>query len=496
MWNPSTWVGSSGSRRHSFAAAFAASIAVAVMLAGCTNDPGPGPTTAPNTPPQSAGPFAPGADGLGDRYYPKAGNGGYDVGNYDLDVTYDPATKELTGVATITATATANLTRFNLDFTGLTTKSLTIDGASATFEQGTDGELVVTPPANIASGTTFITVVSYAGVPAGFSDPALGETGFLTTAEGAIAIGEPEVASTWFPVNDHPRDKATYTIKVSAPTALAALSNGVLQGKQASSRAGYTTWTWQTTAPMAPYLATMVVGNYRVQESTHDGKPVVLAVHTSLSTAIDAELARTPEAIDFLETKFGPYPFDALGGIVINDPRVGFALENQTRPIYSSNFFSPGRDASRVIVQELAHQWYGDSVAVHEWNEIWLNEGFATYAEWLWQEHLGTSTAQQIFDQQYSNSPPDVWQTPPGAPGKERLFSRSVYLRGGMTLHALRVTVGDADFFKILQDWAAQKRNGNATTVEFLALAEQVSGEQLDNLFNDWLYGDERPPRP
>ncbi len=479
------------------AAVIAVATAAAVVLAGCTGEPEPGPSSTPTaTPPQSAGPFGPGADGLGDRYYPKAGNGGYDVANYDLDITYDPATKELTGVATITATATANLTRFNLDFTGLKTESVTVDGASATVEQGTDGELMVTPAANIASGTAFTTVVSYGGVPGGFTDPQLGETGFLTTADGAIAIGEPEVASTWFPVNDHPRDKATYTIKLSAPNAVSALSNGVLQGKQASSRPGFTTWTWRTTAPMAPYLATMVVGNYRVKESTHDGMPVVLAVHTSLGPAVDAELARTPEAIDFLETKFGPYPFDALGGIVINEPRVGFALENQTRPIYSSGFFSSGRDGSWVIVHELAHQWFGDSVSVNEWNEIWLNEGFATYAEWLWQEHRGTSTAQRIFDQNYSNASSGIWSVPPGAPGKERLFSQSVYVRGGLTLHALRVTVGDDDFFKILQDWSAQKRNGNATTAEFIALSEQVSGEQLDQLFNDWLYGSTRPPRP
>jgi aminopeptidase N len=434
---------------------------------------------------------------LGDRYFPKAGNGGYDVGNYDLDVTYDPATKELTGVATLTATATANLTRFNLDFTGLTTRSVTIDGTPATFEQGTDGEFVVTPPANIAAGTTFTTVVSYGGVPAGFSDPALGASGFLTTADGAIAIGEPEVASTWFPVNDHPRDKATYTIKVSAPTALAALSTGVLQTKQASSRAGFTTWTWRTSAPMAPYLATVVIGTYRVQESTHDGRPVVLAVHTSLSTAIDTELAKTPAVIDFLASKFGPYPFDALGGIAINDPRVGYALENQTRPIYSDEWFAPGRDSDDVIAHELAHQWFGDSVSVNEWNEIWLNEGFATYASWLWEDHQGEVTPQQQFDQLYSNTPSGSWSVPTGAPGRDLMFNRfGVYFRGAMTMHALRVTVGDADFFKILQDWAVQKRNGTATTTEFIALAEQISGEQLDQLFNDWLYGDTRPPRP
>jgi aminopeptidase N len=196
-------------------------------------------------------------------------------------------------------------------------------------------------------------------------------------------------------VNDHPRDKATYTIKITAPTALSVISNGVLQGKQAASQAGFSTWTWRESSPMGPYLATMVVGDYRVLESTHNGKPVTLAVHKSLSTSVDAELGKTPAIVDFLESKFGPYPFDALGGIVIGES-IGFSLEIQTRPIYSAGIFAPGRlPASVTIAHELAHQWFGDSVSINEWNEIWLNEGFATYAQWLWQEHEGMSSPQR-----------------------------------------------------------------------------------------------------
>jgi aminopeptidase N len=430
-----------------------------------------------------------------DTYYPRAGNGGYDVGDYALDITYDPQTKELTGIATITATATANLSSFNLDFTGLDTESVTVNGGSAQADQlYEEGELVVTPEAPIEAGTQFTTVVSYGGRPRGYADPALGTTGFLTTGDGAIAIGEPEVAATWFPVNDHPRDKATYTIAISAPSNLQALSNGILESKQDASRAGYTTWTWRVNSPMAPYLATMVVGNYRVQEGTHDGMPVVLAVHSSLSRDVDEELGRSAEVLDYLETVFGPYPFDALGGIVINEPRVSFALENQTRPIYSDGFFDPGGDASWVIAHELAHQWYGNSVSVADWSEIWLNEGFATYAEWLWDEHRGNATAQESFDLYYERS--GFWGDPPGAPGKEGLFGSSVYIRGGLTLHALRVTVGDEDFFTILRQWAERKKDSTATTAEFIALAEELSGENLDQLFEDWLYDDERPPRP
>ena len=467
---------------------------VAVIAAGCTR-----PTTTveavPTTTAPASGAFAPGADGLGDRYYPLAGNGGYDVINYDLDVAYDPATDVLDGVATITANATGNLSSFNLDFIGLKTTSVKVDGADATAEQK-DAELVVKPAQGIPSGAKFTTTIAYGGVPKGYNDPSLGgDVGFLSTDDGAIAIGEPEVAASWFPVNDHPRDKATYTIKITAPDALAALSNGVLKEKKASTKTGFTTWTWSESVPMASYLATMVVGTYRVQESTHDGKPVVTAVQTSLPTTIDSELARTPEIIDYLSSVFGPYPFEAMGGIAISDRRIGFALENQSRPVYASGFFRGG-DASYVVAHELAHQWYGDSVSVNEWNEIWLNEGFASYAEWLWAAHQGTDTAQRRFDQYYSNGQSSLWSVPPGAPGKDGMFGQSVYIRGAMALHALRVTVGDDAFFKILKAWAEEKKNGNAVTTEFIALSERISGQQLDQLFNDWLYGTVRPPRP
>ena len=473
---------------------------LAVTLAGCTRTTPTlssipsGPATPAPTVSAPPGPPGPGADGIGDSYYPRAGNGGYDVGNYDLDVGYDPAGRTLTGRATITATATGNLTRFDLDFTGLDTSSITIDGAAAQFEQRDDGELVVTPAGTLAAGSTFTTVVTYSGHPRGYADPALGQTGFLATTDGAIAIGEPEIAATWFPVNDHPRDKATYTIRISAPSGLSALSNGVLVSRENSARAGFTTWTWRISSPMAPYLATMVVGNYRVHESTHEGLPVIIAVDTSLSRDIDDVLARTPEVIDYLETVFGPYPFDALGGIVVDDARIGFALENQTRPVYAGGFFEGGGGVS-ALAHELAHQWFGDSVSVHDWSEIWLNEGFATYAEWLWEEHTGGRTAQATFNDIYAGGF-GGWDVAPGAPGRAALFSGAVYVRGGLTLHALRVTVGDNAFFRILKEWTARKKDSSATTAEFIALAEEISGSQLDTLFQEWLYDTDRPPRP
>src|SRR5262249_46390578 len=199
---------------------------------------------------------------------------------------------------------------------GLQVGGVKVDNAAATFSRSAD-ELVITPAVHLSQGNNFAVTVAYSGVPKPYDEPDLGEDGFLARDDSAVAIGEPEVAADWFPVNDHPKDKATYPIRIAAPDGLDVLSNGVKQSSQ--SAGGYTTSTWVVSAPMASYLATMVIGHYRVAQSTHDGRPVVLAVASSLPTSIDAQLAHTPEIIDFLSTQFGPYPFDAEGGIVIDE---------------------------------------------------------------------------------------------------------------------------------------------------------------------------------
>ncbi|HEX6683809.1 MAG TPA: M1 family metallopeptidase [Candidatus Limnocylindrales bacterium] len=462
----------------------------AVLAASCTTQP-KRPLFTEGTAPAPATSAAP-ADlaGIGDPYFPTYGNSGYDVERYELAVRYDPASKRLTGKATITAKATELLSRYHLDFHGLELGKVSVDGKAA--ESSRDGdELIVVPPVAIAANATFTTVVEYEGVPAPISSPGLGTTGFLSTRDGAIAIGEPQSATTWFPVNDHPRDKALYSIALTVPQNLVAVSNGVLEGK--SPDGAFTTWRWKVNAPMASYLTTLAIGDYRVTEATHDGKPVVNAVANSIPRGVvDTDIARTAEVADFLASKFGGYPFDAYGGIVVDDDRVRIALETQTRPIYSDSFWSRGPNTG-VVAHELAHQWFGDSVSVDTWQHIWLNEGFATYAQWLWGEHIGQSSAQREFDLRYADTQSPLWDTPPGAPGRERIFSASVYQRGGMTLHALRREVGDEDFFEILRTWVKEQANGLATTEEFIELSERVSGKQLDTLFDEWLFKKGRP---
>jgi aminopeptidase N len=452
----------------------------ALLLAGCTGE----------WPGDSAGSAVESA-GMGDPYFPSFGNAGYDVDHYHLSVRYDPASKELTGAITIAGVTTGDLATLSLDLIGLTVRSAEVDGAPAQAERG-DDKLVIRPAAPLPAGTEFTVDISYDGVPEPVSSPQLGSNGFHTTDDGGFAMGEPQSASTWFPVNDHPLDKATYEIELAVPEGLAAISNGVPLGT--STDDGWTTWRWAERSPMASYLVTVAIGDYRVYEEDHRGRPMVVAVHENLPTSVDELLLQSGEIADRLAGWFGPYPFGSYGGIAI-DEGLGFALETQSRPVYSRAFFDSGQDATWVVVHELAHQWFGNSVSISSWQDIWLNEGFATYAEWLWEEADGGDTAQETFDLYWEGPGAEerFWETPPGDPGPAELFGSAVYVRGAMTVHALRVAVGDATFFRILQAWTGQYGYGNADTESLITLSESVSGEALRPLFEEWLFATDRP---
>ncbi|MEV1014280.1 M1 family metallopeptidase [Micromonospora sp. NPDC049801] len=479
--------------RHRLRAGVGLLVTGALVLSGCDSSTPEAAPPSPSASPTPSRTFTPGADGVGDAYFPSYGNGGYDVGKYTVKVRYDPAKDRLTGTTTVQATATADLSTFNLDLAGLTVTTVTVDAAPATHTRNKN-ELVITPAAGLITGNGFVVEIAYEGVPKPLKNELLGEGGFLHTADGAIALGQPESASTWFPVNDHPSDKAAYDFEITVPQGITAVSNGVPGGSTTTD--GWTTWKWSEKSPMASYLSNVVIGKFRITTGQHKGKPVYSAVTTKVAKgASDASIAKTVKVADYLETVFGPYPFDAYGGVVVSDSRIAYALETQSRPVYSAGFFRRGEN-TEVVAHELAHQWFGDSVALAKWEDIWLNEGFATYAEWLWAEHTKEYTAKQAFDIRYQRVPATVWKTPPGKPGVKDLFSESVYQRGGMTLHALRVAVGDKAFFEIVKTWAAEKRNGVATTAEFVALAERISGKQLDALFDAWLFGTKKPAQP
>jgi hypothetical protein len=650
---------------------------------------------------QPRGSASPGAPGAGDPYFPLDGNGGYDVGHYDLGLHYDPGTGVLRGKATIRARAKMKLSRFDLDFVGLSIDKLRVDGERATWSR--DGqELRISPKRRLHKHERFTVTVRYHGVPQILD----GGPGFIATDDGFDVAGEPHGAAGWFPVNDHPTDKASYTFRVTVPSGLQVVANGHLA--DVDSHAGWSRWTWQEPDPMASYLATVDVGEWTATDYTKGGlrfydaidpdlfDPIAapstgthfavsqqadssykrlsrqitvpagaatvgstitrdteedwdfafvevhtvgqdnwttlpdlnghttqdtgfsclawpdlhpfIAAHyqtidqdagtcdptgatgewwaisgssggpeqwqvdlgdyagstvelsisyvsdesvqnaglfvddivvstgegsTSFESGFDGwtpagpppgspgnennwiigtvadvppppgeiaagSFAREPEIIGFLASQFGRYPWQDVGGIVDDVEGLGFALETQNRPIYSRDFFTDPISGDDVVVHELAHQWFGDSLAVGRWRDIWLNEGFATYAEWLWSEHEDLGTVQENFDAWYDGIPADdpFWDVIIGDPGPDDLFNFAEYIRGAMTLQVLRQTVGDAHFFRILKAWAQSRADDNVRTAQFIRLAERISGQQLDDLFQTWLYTAGKPALP
>ena len=430
--------------------------------------------------------FTPGSPGLGDPFFPLAGNGGYDVANYALRLSYDPATNQLDGTVTIRATATQNLSRFDLDLRGFDISRLLVNGQAASFTR--DGqELVITPAAGLPVGQAFTVVVDYAGVPVVITDPDGSIEGWVPTDDGAFVVGEPQGSPGWYPVNDNPQDKATYTFRVTVPKGLTVMANGVLVSQ--ISAGGETTFVWREGLPMAPYLATATLGRFDLtQDRLASGLPVYIAIDPTLSTT--SVLKKLPAIVEFYSSIYGPYPFDAVGAIVDDAKEVGYSLETQTKPVFDR----PPDEAT--LAHELSHMWYGDSVTLTQWPDIWLHEGFATWSEWIWSEHLGRKSAHQWFKTLYNTPAQDTafWTPPPAVPGSpEFLFDGTIYDRGAMTLQALREKVGDPVFFRILRDWATQHRYGNVTTAQFIALAEDYSGMELDHFFQVWLYRPEKP---
>jgi aminopeptidase N len=433
---------------------------------------------------------APGSTRSGDSLFPGMGNGGYDVAHYDIDLAWRPRNKRIEATTTIIASAQQDLSAFNLELRGLDIGAITVNDMAVSHVRDHAEVTVVLPESSpLPAGETFEVVVEYAGRPSSLDSAGLGVEGWIPTDDGATVLSEPNGAMTWFPVNNTPSDKATYHISVDVPNRLTAASNGLLVRRDRGARR--TTWHWRETRPMAAYLATVSIGRYRMYRArTASGVPLISFVDVGLGPA-KRERRNLPRVMRFLENRFGRYPF-ASSGMIIDDVKVGYALETQGRPVY------PESAPAWLMVHELAHQWFGNSVTPRDWSDIWLNEGFASYAEWLWQAKLSKQrhAERRIFNFYYQIYGPrsSLWKVAPGDPGRpRRLFHEAMYLRGAMTLQALRMEVGRGDFFRILRLWARQNRHGSVTTRDFRRLAEEVSGEQLDRLFRVWLYTPGKP---
>ena len=440
-----------------------------------------------------------GSPGMGDSLYPGFGNGGYDAVSYTLDINiHDVKTSDLSAITTIDAVATQDLSQFNLDFAGFEITSLTVNGEMAEFERKGQ-ELTIIPAQPLANGEAFTTIVEYQGIPTPMMSKVLPyPTGWVVYENGIFVLSEPDGSASFYPVNDHPLDKATYTIIVTVPKPYEVAANGVLG--ETKDNGETTTYSFTVRDPMASYLTTINVHDFNLETmESESGIPIRNYYAATLPDNINEPFERQGEMIDYFSELFGPYPFEVYGALVM-DTEFGAALENQTMSIFGVDMVDlddiEGTEA--VVAHELAHQWFGDSVSVGDWSSIWLNEGFATYGEALWVEYdYGSEGLNEWVTDVYNEvkAYPDFYP-PPGDPASNDLFNGGVYLRGGLTLHALRLEVGDDAFFEIVRTYYDRYKFGNAVTEDFIAVAEEISGKDLDDFFTAWLYDEELPDLP
>ncbi|KQM81493.1 M1 family metallopeptidase [Agromyces sp. Leaf222] len=435
---------------------------------------------------------APDAAAAAHRYLPRSGTDAFRVDSYDLDLRYKVSTNRLDAAAVISGRAVTGLTSIALDLVNLRARKVRLDGDRRTRFTQTATHLVVQTPRPIAPGTEFAIEVEYAGMPAPRRSR-WGTVGWEELTDGVLVASQPSGAPTWFPCNDRPSDKARYRIRITTEQAYTVIANGVLVDHSVASGRG--SWTYVQNEPTATYLATVQIGRYAVERHSIAGVDAVLAYPPALELDVHADFAALSAMLEVFQSAFGPYPFPTYT-VVVTDDELEIPIEAQGMATFGANHADGHGGSERLIAHELSHQWFGNSVGVAGWRDIWLNEGFACYAEWIWSEASGGRTADRHARAHHFAlrlKPHDLVLDDPGV---EQMFDDRVYKRGACTLHALRLTIGDERFFALLRSWVEEHRGGVVTTAEFRAHAARYSPAPLDELFDAWLSSKKLPALP
>ena len=426
-----------------------------------------------------------------DPYLPETGNFGYRVSRYELELEYKVAINRLAGSATITAVALAALRSFTLDLSpALSVSRVSVNGARPARYRCADGKLSITLPSTLPAGAAMTVVVRYNGTPRPI-ESLWGEVGFEELSDGALVAGQPNGAASWFPCDDHPSSKASYRIQISTDSPYYALANGELLARK--SRAGHTVWTYEQTEPTSTYLITLQIGMYERQRLAKAPVPIHAVLPARLRREFEHDFAQQPDMMSVFIELFGPYPLTTGYTVVITEDDLEIPLEAQGISVFGANHCDGSNGAERLIAHELAHQWFGNSVTARRWRDIWLHEGFACYAEWLWSERSGGRTAAQWAEHYHARLrelPQDLLLSDPGPAD---MFDDRVYKRGALTLHALRTSIGDRNFFALLREWTARYRHSTAFTGDFTGLAAGYTDAPLQPLWQAWLYSKALP---
>ena len=443
---------------------------------------------------KAAKPVAPvGMDRPLDPYLPTSGNRGYRVSRYELELTYKVASNRLSGRATIIATTTDVRGKYALDLVDtMRVSKVSVNGARPAKYAHRDGKLTVAPAQKIPAGAVLTVTVNYSGTPTP-RHSMWGEVGWEELEEGSLVASQPNGAPSWFPCDDHPGSKATYRITLTTDSPFHAVANGTLLRK--TTKASQTTWVYEQPEPMSTYLATVQIGHYESRKVCSSPVPIVAVHPPRLREEFDVDFGRQPQMMEVFRRLFGPYPF-AHYTVVVTDDDLEIPIEAQGLSIFGANHCDGRRREERLVAHELAHQWFGNSLTLTRWRDIWLHEGFACYAEWLWAENSTGPSAHTLAAEAHrglARKPQDILL---GDPGPKDMFDDRIYKRGALTLHALRRQLGDDRFFPLLRTWTAEHRHSNVTTEQFVGLAAHFTDEPLRPLWDSWLHERALPPFP
>jgi aminopeptidase N len=427
-----------------------------------------------------------------DPYLPNHGDQRYRVDHYDLDLQYKVATNALEGRAELRVTTAEELVELLVDLHGLTVTSLRVTGADVARWTHRASRIRVRLRVAVPEGTALVVTIAYRGQPRSMPGPD-GPAGWEELTDGVLVAAQPHGAPTWFPCNDRMADKATYRMTVRTDPGYRVVSNGILTAERKVGRR--VEWVHEQRRPMASYLATLQIGRYALERQECPTATCWIAGPPARMPAVRAAFADQPRMLERFSELFGPYPFDAYTAVVADDP-LEIPLESQELSTFGSNHLTRSWEVQRLVAHELAHQWFGNAVTAGSLHDIWLHEGFACYAEWLWSEAAGRTTADEEAERHHgihARLPQDLVLVDPGP---DRVFDDRVYKRGALALHSLRGVLGDGTFFDLLRSWVDTHRFGTVTTADFEAAVLEVTGFRHDDVLVPWLREAPLPPWP
>jgi aminopeptidase len=424
-----------------------------------------------------------------DAYTPGHGDPAYDVVAYDVDLDYRVASNNLDARARLDVVVLQAVDRITLDLSGLRVRKVLVDGRPAPFTtRGNRLRIRLDMPAS--AGARIQVDVRYTGNPRPLRSP-WGEIGWEELTDGVIVAAQPSGAPSWFPCNDRPTNKARYRTTLTTGSEYTVVANGVLTSREAG--ASRTTWVFEQRQPMATYLASVQIGRYEHRDVHGAPVPVHIYRPRRLAAVCDRDLARQSQMLDVFADAFGPYPFDSYS-VVVTDDDLEIPLEAQGMSVFGGNHVDGHRGQERLVAHELAHQWFGNSLTLARWKDIWLHEGFACYAEWLWSERSGGDSADRHARKHHAALAAQPDRLVLTDPGPEHMFDDAVYKRGALTLHALRTTLTDEVFFSRLREWVRDHAYGTVTTEMFDR--HWSADPATSGLLDAWLRRPELPELP